>query len=432
MKRIRDILTHPERVALKQVLHTSSVSRSIRKHHCRIIKKLRTGEPLHVLFLVQFPEMWNSEKALFEELQRDSRFRTTLLCVPKYRELNQSGNVYEEENCVLDFLNEKGYDAMDARNGGSWVDIKSLKPDYIFLQRPYSSHLPKDYQFKTLRRYGLLCYVPYNGRFNIGVYLKVEFNQEFLKYFYAFFADCIESYRYVKDWVDARGFDGWKMIYNLGYPRYDMIRREKEKVPGKTTFLWLPRWSLGEHGEQDNKSHFLEYVEPMLEYFSAHSELELIIRPHPLMFMNFINKKVMTQAEVDDLKLKVQALPNVRFDENADYLETIDDTDVLISDASSLVTEFFYTLRPIIYCDELSDATRNAWIMHESFYKAGSFKEIEKAMEQILDNDPKKACREDSLRRLGTYKENAAKNIKDALISDEELKKVPYSLWGEY
>lgn len=393
------------------ILHTKYILR-------RIKKKKKNRKQIQVLFLIQFPEMWNSEKTLYQDLLNDNRFIPTILCVPKYKELNNSGNQYYNTNDAYDYFESQGVRTINAYEDGKWFNIQELKPDYIFLQRPYNHQLPILYRFDELYKIGLLCYIPYSGRLTKGIHLNIEFSASFLNYFYMFFADCHDSYSYVLNYVKENHFENYKKVYNIGFPRFDLIRQLSNNNDSckQKRFLWLPRWTLD---EKTDKSNFLEYIQPMLQYFDIHPEYSLIIRPHPLMFTNFIKEKAVSEEEVSQIYDRVDQMENVRFDSDPDYLHAFEETDILISDGTSLLLEFFVTLKPIIFCGDHRDLTSEGLLINQTFYKAKSFQEITDAIQKIINDDPMKIVRLNNYSHLPAFSENAAENIKQVLMDSQ-------------
>ena len=375
------------------------------------------NRPLRVLFLIQHPEMWNSEKSLVDELLRDPAFEPILLCLPKYSRQKTGGAIFSSQNAAFDFLAASGYQPVNAFDG-NWVSLKAIDPDFIFVQRPYTVELPRCYSFSRLRKLARIAYIPYSGRMTKGVHVGIEFNKDFLRHFSICFADCQDSFNFVNNWVTEHGLAGLKQVFEVGFPRFDLLKAPASEPAAdhpKTRFLWLPRWSLADYND---KSHFLDYIEPMLSYFAAHPDFELVIRPHPLMFTNFVRLGAMTEPQVQKLRDRIDALPNVSFDSEGDYLKTFRRTDVLISDVTSLLLEFFYTRKPVILCDTLRDLTQEGEQIDRTFYKAGSFNEIEAAIEQIRAGDPIKPLREETFAVLSGDRQNAAQNICDTLLNE--------------
>ena len=380
-------------------------------------KRLAAGGALRVLFIIQYPEMWNSEKSLVDELLAHPSFEPILLCVPKYSRQKTGGAHFAEQNAAYDFLAAAGYRPVSAFDG-RWVSLKSLDPDYIFVQRPYMVELPRPYAFRRLLKTASLCYIPYSGRMTRGVHVGIEFNKDFLRAFSVCFADCKDSFNFVNNWVCEHGLNGLKRVYEVGFPRFDLLTSpvsEANPDKTKTRFLWLPRWSLADYND---KSHFLDYIEPLLSYFAAHPDFELVIRPHPLMFVNFVRLGAMTEPQVQALRDRIDELPNVSFDPDPDYLNSFQKTDILLSDSTSLLLEFFPTKKPVIFCGEYKDLTAEGKLINETFYAAGSFEDIEASIEAILQGDPKQTVRRQNFESLSLFHENAGANIRDTLLSE--------------
>ena len=115
-------------------------------------------------------------------------------------------------------------------------------------------------------------------------------------------------------------------------------------------------------------------------FFKQHSELKLIIRPHQLMFPNFINNHIMKKEEVNDLKAFVNSLPNVFFDNELDYYLSFQRADVLIADFSSLIVEFFLTKKPIVYCGEKFEVADDVAFMLPLLYNGKDWNSLHTAI----------------------------------------------------
>ena len=110
-----------------------------------------------------------------------------------------------------------------------------------------------------------------------------------------------------------------------------------------TNILWTPRWTTDKYAVETS---FFDYKDCMIEYAKKNSNVNLVFRPHPLTFNNFIEKKLMTKKEVKDYISKFK--DNLYYDKSNEYMETFKDTDILVTDFSSIVMEFllFNNLMP--------------------------------------------------------------------------------------
>ena len=90
----------------------------------------------------------------------------------------------------------------------------------------------------------------------------------------------------------------------------------------------------------------------------------------------------MSNSENDSIRKTISRLDNVSFDENPDYLSSINRADILLADYSALIADFFCTSKPIIYLGNSSHFNKEASTMAQSFYHTNHYKS---AFSVILD-----------------------------------------------
>ena len=148
--------------------------------------------------------------------------------------------------------------------------------------------------------------------------------------------------------------------------------------------LWTPRWSVD---EKNDRSFFFDYFDTLIEYFINHTEMRLIIRPHPLMFKNFIDMGILTTEKYNQIINRVNDIHNIDWDKNYNYLESFSKADILISDFSTLVIEYFITNKPIIYCggnvNTFNDIGKK---MAEGLYHVSNKEELINEIEYLSNN----------------------------------------------
>ena len=272
---------------------------------------------IKVCFIVQRTEIFTSVQSVFETMCSDNRFSVSILVLPRYDHAKKKVDISTIEKNI-DFcknLDEK-ITVINPYNTQtkSFEGISGYNFDFIFLGLPYAGEYPEEYHFKTLSQYSRLCYVPYGSSYTDGMkMIKGCFTDNLLSYVDYLFADCDKVYNYCNSKLRlCKNTDLKSIVYNLGYPRFDLIKRS-DKSGNAKTFLWLPRWTT--NFDNNEKSTFLENKDVLIDYFKEHSELILIIRPHPLMFSHYIAMGIMSQTEVNDYKSLIASLPNVSLDE---------------------------------------------------------------------------------------------------------------------
>lgn len=321
-----------------------SLNKKLRK---KVKEKYKAKDLINVCFILQFPEMWNSFKSVYDAFARDCRFRSIVITVPKRKGVGADDSGFEEFNAASDFCSKNDINYIDAKNSNGWISISSISPDIVFIQRPYDENMPKHLTLQLLSRDSILCYVPYCYEYGADIHLEYVYNRSLINNVFC----CFPENDYVKDFINrASRIDsiiGIRKVYSVGFPRFDLIKTLEADNYHRTNFLWTPRWSVN---EINDRSHFLDYYNPIIDYFSNNPNLNLSIRPHPLMFKNFVENDILSQIEVDRIKTEIDSLENVNWDNNVDYMTTFENVDVLISDYSSLIVEFFVYNKPIIYC----------------------------------------------------------------------------------
>lgn len=392
-------------------------SKKYRKIRNRIQDKSLRKEKINILFFLQYPEMWNSVKAVYETMIADNRFQVTIITFPK-RKMRDGNNQFEEDNVAHYFCVDNKMDDVQAYFDKQWLDLKTLKPDYIFIQRPYDEYVPEQYKMDCLSEIALLCYVSYSGHLTEGIHLDIEFNKPCMRNMYLYFADNSSVAQYVIKNSQVYMKKGLRKIYELGFPRFDLLNKDSDTlIKPCLTFLWTPRWSVD---EANDRSHFLDYFDFLLDFFTNHPELNLIIRPHPLMFDNFIARGVLTDEGVQSIKTRVQKTGNISFDQNMDYYVTFEKSDALISDPTSLLLEYFATEKPIVYLgNKYNDLNENAKCMFRQFYLAENELELNEHLVHLMKgNDYLKQNRIQIVQNVFLSDGRASKRIIDTIYKD--------------
>ena len=150
-------------------------------------------------------------------------------------------------------------------------------------------------------------------------------------------------------------------------------------------------------------------------------DYKFIFRPHPLLFSNFVKSKRLTKEEADEIIRRFKDSNNALYDAGADYFANFKKSDVLISDFSSIVPEYFLSGHPFIYFlkdnnyEILSSELKK---MVDCNYVARNFKEVKECLSLIRNQDPKKEARMSYLKEFSSNNSNSSKRIVDALLKE--------------
>ncbi len=310
---------------------------------------------VRVCFVQQDPNCWNKSKALYDLLKHDKRFCVSLVCVPDPFDP-------DTESTYRYFL-ENGYDnAIDARVGagpwlvmegtGEWFDLKELKPDYLFYQQPYNAYLPEAYRSHVVSRYTRICHTPYG--FALTKELLRCMERDFCRYVFRTYSVSELERRYnCLQFPITSALGLRKARYYSPLVFADFFQEQQKQSNSwqfsKNTFraIWTPRWTTN---ETLGGSNFFRYKDFLLQYAQEHPDVDMLFRPHPMAFDNFIRTGLMTRTEVDAYIAACNAHSNTSIDAEKKYGATLWQSSVLITDVSAIIVEYFATGKPIIFC----------------------------------------------------------------------------------
>ena len=373
-------------------------------------RSLVSESPIHIGFVVQMPELWDKIEPLYEMMVNDQEYITTMLIVPHFDFLAYDIAAYGQEKDY--FIGKCKEKYILAFNDGKWVDVASLQFDYIFYQRPYNQYLPKELQSQSLVKIGRLCYIPYATpeMKSTGLYPK-----SFFKDLYFGFLESQEAADFNNKKYKGASFN---RFYNIGYTAFERCMQLSTKFTSNDTsreynVLWTPRWS---YDPIVGGSHFIEYNQNLTLYNWGNNKF--IVRPHPLMWDNFIRTNILEKYEIDRIK-ETWKNNNISIDDNKDILSTFKFTDVLISDRSSVIPMFFMTGRPIIYCPTDTEYGPLFQDILPGLYIAESFDDITDVLNNLFNgNDNLKSKRQEIIKTKFLQHENATESIYNRIRID--------------
>ena len=354
----------------------------------KIESKSGKNEKIIVVFFCSFPSIWNSSMSAFQAAREDPDLEVHLLALPQKRmgkDCEISQEVYKKNDSYLyckEFFSNTITAFCEAEQ--SWFDLKKLRPDYVILSRPYDEEIQPEYRSEVLASYTKICYIPYS-------YCKMKWDSrvvyscDFMDHVYAVFTENLMYCRMLQkiffDILNGK----WKKIQYVGYPRFDLHDNlKKETSSYKKTVLWLPRWTTKGILEP---SSFFRYGAALIEYFKANPQFQLICRPHPRMFENFVSTGEMKKTEVERFRKLFLETSNFSLDESGDYLLAFSNADIFISDTSSLLIEEFITGKPIIFCGSKTHFDREAKKWTKLLYSVRGKDELIERLSRLLDGE---------------------------------------------
>ena len=391
-------------VYTKESLADMNAAKYIKKN---LEKKI--GKKVKVGFIVQMPAVWDKEVDVYNEMKKRDNIETFLLVVPPYDFANKKFNFSYENNYFIENYPE-AIKAIDP--SGKVIDIKKLGLDYLFFQRQYDHYLPPELSSIELVKDIKCCYIPYgysgSDVFNPGntdpiffrnmSYVFVE--SDYIKYVFE------EKYR-------KKRMYKYQHIKSLGYPDLEQFFDESE-VGMVKKIMWTPRWY---YDKKLGGSHFFENKDDIFKIKEENLDIELVFRPHPLMFEQFINQGLMTADEEEAFKSKIREA-SIKYDSDSMISNAIHENDLLITDYSSIIINFFLTGKPIIYCKANYDLNDDYSRMAEGIYVAENSEQLSQYVKMLINGkDPLKEKRAEIISEYKKKHVGSAKRIVDCLTA---------------
>ena len=305
---------------------------------------------------------------------------------------------------------------------GEWIDLRSLHADYLFFQTPYDICRPPEYRASEVSKYTNLCWIHYGLCVIGGEVVESSTPDYYLKYVKNVFIDAKQMMGFYKKQTEGSPLKNQQNLLWLGYPRLDnladkMLRRNDSwcHADDKRVYkvLWLPRWCT-----EEGNCCFFDYKDRLVDFAGRQEDLEILVRPHPQMFSNFMATGEMSEQEIADYQKKIKESRNIAFDREEDYWKAFATADVVVADATSLLSEFFVTGKPIVYCHKEIDCfTGVGESIYQGFYVANNWEELEGALGRLrTGEDPLKDAREKIIKEVYDIPEKgAAYEIKEYL-----------------
>lgn len=409
-----------------------AVKQRITKEDFKAFQKLRAlqkvkkdpKDKIKVVFLLQMPEIWEKQKLIYEEMCRRIKIEPIILAIPKY----DIKTGVHKENVAYEYAIKMGYKNVIFAKKDNWFDLSSIKPDYVFYQRPYEEYLPEIYRSRTVLCYAKTCYIPYAIFASVSSAMSLEYERGFARNIYYNFVGNKELEKLVRNKFRITSQIGLRKIQYLGLPILENILKRNMRESDYTiweTFgskeeqlkvLWTPRWTTD---EKLGGSHFFDYVDEFTKLVKNDQSIFFVFRPHPMAFDNYIRNGLMSKNQIMNLKQDYKENSNMLIDGNQEYIDTFAGADVLITDISSMMMEFFVTGKPIIFCgtNMALDCLHKEVV--ETLYCVNTWEEIEKTLYELKQgNDLKKDMRRQVIRKNFENMEHTSVRIVDAIECD--------------
>ncbi|MFA6637189.1 MAG: CDP-glycerol glycerophosphotransferase family protein [Candidatus Omnitrophota bacterium] len=158
--------------------------------------------------------------------------------------------------------------------------------------------------------------------------------------------------------------------------------------------LWTPRWRT-----QEGTCHFFDYKDFFKNFCKNHLEVDFVFRPHPLCLRNFLKLEEMSLEQFSAMEFEYECSPNRVIDKTGSYQDTFLTSDILVSDISSMMPEYFVTGKPIVYTHRVDQFNEFGVVLSKGFYWVRNEAELKSTLEMLLSGkDPLRVVRSEIIK----------------------------------
>lgn len=296
-----------------------------------------------VVFFVNEYAVWPSLQSVYEAVQAQSNMEAQLVYLP-FRHVSKT---------IADAAEWEAYRAAGyCPLPHDQYQIARECPDVVFYVKPYDD-IPRDFTIGEVHRAVPRCvYIPYG--------METGDNAECLNYqcrcpvqFYAWRAAayCRDYYEKMRRYTYRQG----ENYLPCGHPRIDLRFRDysgdadylaiREKAGSRRIVLWNTHFGLS---EEHQFGTFFQFRDTILNYFSVHTDLFLLWRPHPLFYGALAQMEGRSPSEISAWFDALHTRENLYVDRSTNYLPAFAVSDAMISDQTSFVPEYLTWGKPLI------------------------------------------------------------------------------------
>ena len=333
-------------------------------NYAKVIKAIRKDKyrKIRVAFLCEENAKWGYQ-SVYEELKKDENFEVLpIINLPVITTRRQE--FLQEKN--MQFFSGMGMDSVDGYNyqTGSYNPLESYKPDIVFYQQPW--YVVRSQCPQMVSKYALTCIVSYGFTSIDAKSWGSDAVRKFSGNLWKMFA---ESEYHNKFYQKAAGLKHKDIMITKGYPKLDYYNSPVDesyealwKDEGKSEkhrIIWAPHHSID--GGELRMSLFKEQSTEFLELAKRHPEYSFVVKPHPLLKNKCVSEHFFTAEEYDSYMNEWNSLPNGCVYDSGNYFDIFKTSDILLTDCSSFLAEYFYSGKPIIFYESTNRAGFNSF-----------------------------------------------------------------------
>ena len=326
-----------------------------------------TRERTRVLFLVHHIEAWDSLDGVVRALRETTDFEVIVASIPR-RFRGSSGLV--DEDIIHAGLTRRGVPHLrvtQTSDADRLSLVRALSPDIIFRQSQWDDDLPEAFSTRNLS-FARLCLIPYETM-NILENIPVEGveNTAVDNYFHrsAWRVFCANDL--VKEAAARDGARDGEQFVVTGHPKADRLRSatpwwpidHPAGPPPRLRVVWSAHHTINDEWTSFGLAHLI--ASDMLDWARSASDVDFVFMPHPAL-RPFIDDPAspVTSEQADRFVEEWTALPNTTIFTDGDYAPVLAASDVMIVDGVSMLIEYQFQSKPLIFVERPGHRPFNA------------------------------------------------------------------------
>lgn len=373
--------------AAKYFFNLNEIEFQSKINYLKTIKKLKQEKrKIKVAFLCEENAKWGYQ-SVWEEFKKDENFEVLPIINLPILTYSRQEFTQEKNEKFFDMFNMESLDGFNQEKN-EYKSLEEMRPDIIFYQQPWyiiQSQLPQivsKYALCTIVSYGLTS-------INANSWGSQD-TREKMGNFWKMFC---ESKYHEKFYKKAALLKNKDITYAIGYPKLDFYLSDidenfenlwKDKAHSHPRIIWAPHYSIDNYGL--SMSNFKEQYKFFLDFAKNHKEYHFIFKPHPMLKHKCIEEKFMSEEEFEKYINEWNCLENAVVYDKGNYFDIFKSSDVLITDCSSFLAEYFYSGKPIIFFDNNNRAEFNSFgkKLKKHFYIPKKLNDLESLLYKLL------------------------------------------------
>ena len=398
---------------IKYFIFLSASEYKSKNNYLDVIQNLKNDKnrKIRVAFICEENPKWGYQ-SIYDSMKNDDNFE--VLPIINYPIITYRRQEFWQEKNIK-FFQSLGIESIDGFDyeKNQYNYIKNFNPDIVFYQQPwYIKHfeLPE-----IVSEYALTCIISYGFT---SIDTKSWGSEDIRKNSGNMWRMFAESDYHNKFYQKAAQLKHKDILLTKGYPKLDFykapVNAKYEKLwkdEGKTEthrIIWAPHHSIEKYGFE--MSNFKEQYLYFLNLAKNHPEYSFVVKPHPSLRYKCISEKFMTAEEYDAYIDEWNSLNNASVYTDGNYFDIFKTSDVLITDSSSFLAEYFYSGKPIVFFESENRAGFNKFglKLKKGFYIPEKTEDTENLLHKLLveKQDNLKNLREQIIKKEFYYPEN--------------------------